>query len=128
MCLFSKKRTPLLATEDITCYKVLEITGAGYRTPFQSVKVNIPSVLYAMNFGEKLEYDLQDNVFIVEGQGVHAYVEKEIALNRATFLQYSFDDCETVIARCTIPEGTAYWLGLKGDIAAREMLIEKIVD
>lgn len=121
MCLLTNDPTPKVAEQHITCYKVLIVTENGLRTPFQLMSVEVPSRICCQDNGSRLTRDCKG--YMVEGQGVHAFVRR----SHATYLAEHGIVSKGVVAECRIPAGTEYWLGEKFDIAARVLHIEKIL-
>ena len=122
-------REPFVAGQDITCYKVLEKIAGGYRTPYRNIPITIPGRIYAdsREIPSGCDYYFGIKRWVVEAEGVHAYAQREKAKRGATEVKHWFHH-DSLVVQCRIPEGTEYWRGMHGDIAARKMLIEKIVD
>ena len=91
------------------CYKVLINTLVGYITPFRLIEVSVPGSINAVDKNSMPLYDRMNLRFKVKGEGVHAFCAKESAESCAK----ESEAC-AVIAECTIPAGTEYWLGQGG--------------
>ena len=114
MCLYSKTKIPLIAKEDITCYKIVCRPLNSKVSKYDSVCFNFPinkGLIYAE--GEKiiLEYGYYQ---IGEGY-LHSYTSLYHAKN--TCFGYNF------ILECIIPKGSEYFISKDGDEYASDKLI-----
>ena len=122
MCLLVDNPNPNVAKKPIKVYKLLikaKKTDT-YRFICQNGRVKFGETVKASKSNyQRLLCD--DNGYLIEGEGVHAYVTKKDALNS----HFLYD----VITEWEIPAGAKYWLGnqpSKGEIAATEMKFIKV--
>lgn len=124
MCLYikntHKKNTkgiyiPNIATKDVICYKWLDKTEKGFKTPFRNVLVKIPSVMKA-KLGISRWFGHQRI-----NKGIHAYVKKK---EISTDLRGEDD---AILVKCIIPKGSKYFEGTNNDIVANNMKLIKII-
>lgn len=119
MCLYTLDKTPKVAEQDITCYKVLvRLDDGKLLSPFICTRVSIGEAIkakYPNDMPVKAIYSYR-----VGGEGVHAYSKNEIPKWKIF--------ANRVVAEATIPAGTEYWTDeFNNEIAARQMIIEKIL-
>lgn len=120
MCLTTKQIEPKVATEDITCYKVLNIRDNGeYQTPYFSTIIP-PEIIE----GKKaLKPELKegetffDKKLHVEGKCIHSYATEKNALFQLTYFSEVFE--------CVIPKGALYYEGESNDYASSEIRFVK---
>lgn len=104
MCLIlsvkNKFGKPLIATEDICCYKFVDVLHDGsLRTPYQLVPVKIGST-YESDFSFDEDGDIE--------KGLHSLVSLKAAIKEANEI------CDSAICRCVIPKGSRYYKGKFG--------------
>lgn len=137
MCLVTKNPQPKVAKEPIRVYKVMlkhvgetiKIEGEyDFYFPCQRGGANIGDTVKATS-NKKPDFCPSFNtttaeegiVYLIEGQGVHAYSTLEDARN--SHLVYE------VITEWEIPAGAKYWRNLrKNEIAATEMKFLRVVE
>ncbi len=172
MCLYTTKPQGRILKRSKTVYKVLELyiyNGCGTEnrfsliTPYKLIGItSLPCTLYAKYgktdgkyFLEEEKYSslgmfskvLGKTIYCVEGEGVHAYLTKDISELReyydSSMLLGSFDYETTyekitakVIAKAHIPASSTVWdydkniykhYNFAPDIAADKMIIDKII-
>lgn len=124
MCLITKQIEPIVATEDITCYKVLNLLNKGeYFTPYRSTFV--PSEIIV---GEKaLKPELKegetffDKRLQIDGKCIHSYATEEESLKQISDFREVFE--------CIIPKGALYYKGDSNDYASSEIrFVKKIAE
>ena len=121
MCLFTDNSIPNVAEKPIKVYKLLNRKEPdAYQCICQGDIVKIGETVKASksNHQRLLWYG---SGYLVEGEGVHAYVTKKDAQNTEFYYE--------VITEWEIPAGAKYWLGnwhSKGEIAATEMKFIKV--
>lgn len=121
MCLFKDKRyhphnRPLIAKEDITCYKKLSQIEDTYITPCTHTQVPIECIRDKVPFKAEI---LSKFKFIwrhvlgfshsVEDGFIHAFQCDTYRKSYVTF-------------KCIIPKGTEYFIGIDGHIASKEII------
>lgn len=124
MCLFTSQPAEI-AVKPIIVYKVLVLTPAKeYSTPCQGNIVKVNDILKASVSAEPTEICINNkSIFVIEGEGVHAYTSKAFAKQTSLFYH--------VITKWEIPAGAKYWLGTdecEGEIAATEMKFIKVCE
>lgn len=136
MCLITKNKSPLIAEDDIVCYKLLVKTGNDYRTPYKLMYLDNKIVYGKKNLVAEGSEDIEHlplhgscipDRYKITGGFIHCYTDHETAIYRADF----FDNNECVVYvtvfECIIPKGTAYYKGNNCDICAKEIkLIKKV--
>lgn len=138
MCLYTKQILPIRAKKDITCYKALRPVPlynadstightARFETPVMKTPVNVPGTLIPDRCF--LRFPLYRNKFdaffriynIIDKGFIHAYTSQGEA---EKYMSFPF----VVIAECTIPKGTLYFISYnKTEICARYMILNHIV-
>lgn len=107
MCLITKDIKPLIATEDIVCYKVLEGEGTNifskYKTPYVE-RPCFPFLLAALNFpfiafDEKVIIKRDYGYLIGKGY-IHTYSSK---------VSLDTHSSRVKVFKCIIPKGTFYY-------------------
>jgi hypothetical protein len=116
MCLIIKpKQNPEIATEDITCYKVLYYNSVSneYSTVFQRAVVKAESVY------ESILTVADNGIYVAVEEGLHSFVHIEDANMLTSFFNFApLVDIENnyklkcVIAKCLIPKGSTYYAGV----------------
>ena len=129
MCLIKDKKhhpfnRPLIAGEDIVCYKVLTQHCCDspdiFRTPFQLEPIRIPVYLncqipfiawddskFCSFWRHKLGFSR-----IVESGFIHTYRNRYFI----PFIRHEF------VFKCIIPEGTEYFIGINNDYASERII------
>lgn len=125
MCLTTKQEKPLVAKEDIICYKFLD---KKMKSPFRNFQYQLGKI-YTDDVEEYIT-EHKDWKFIGAGF-FHAYLNKDDVVN----YQKEYRNTQESIYKCRIPKGTPYYSGieyLKGTkeitpIAAKSIeILEKI--
>lgn len=172
MCLYTTKPQGRILKRSKTVYKVLELyiyNGCGTEnrfsliTPYRLIGItSLPCTLYAKYGKTDGKYFLEEEkesilgifskvlgktIYCVEGEGVHAYLTKDISELREyddSSALLGFSDYETtyekitarVIAKAHIPASSTVWdydkniykhYDFAPDIAADKMIIDKII-
>ena len=119
MCLYTNNREPLIAKEDITCYKILHRTMFPniYRTPIMRTQVIkfpcIKSILRAEGIQKVIRVPICSpvDVFEVSEGFIHTYKYMESALCwiKSESALYWIKSRDYVVFACTIPKGTRYY-------------------
>lgn len=106
MCLISKTKEPLIAEEDIKCYKVV----AKSIIFLASSMIGTIITEYSSSLKSDIPFFKEEGGYIVESEGVHVYKGEEFA----------FDGFTLMTIPCIIPKGTKYWEGCI-DMAAQHI-------
>ena len=119
MCLVTKQIEPQIATEDITCYKVIRknMTSLYYK----EFKWEFGKVYDTLIEQDKDEFDT-----ITIHRAFHSY-ESLDELRQAYFI--TAQPCMTV--KCTIPKGSKVYKGKHSDIdgyASNQLIINEVID
>lgn len=85
MCLYSKEKVPLIAEEDIVCYKILQKSKDGYVSPYQEDKIIFNKLIIASR--PKREFEITSSIlpsrlqwcFSISEGFIHAYNTSLIA-------------------------------------------------
>ena len=118
MCLRTRNNEPLVAKEDIVCFKLLKNSKFlfffnRYYTPFQEVRVKLNQKLNA--HGEE-EIDIISPYYRDIGGGfIHAF--------RGLLVAKREKEDRWIIVKAIIPKGIRYYEGINGDICAKSMYI-----
>lgn len=127
MCLFKDNKYhphnhPLIAKEDIVCYKqVCRYSYGLYETPYTNTIIPTECVENKVPFKAKIGkifkffYDHVLGTTSMVGDGfIHVYKCPRYQFGHLTF-------------KCIIPKGTKYFIGDHGDLAAKEIIfLERI--
>ena len=141
MCLYTRQILPIRAKKDITCYKALRPVSfynadstighaARFETPFTKTPVNVPGTLIPgrcflrfplyQNSYSRHFYFGHLRTYTVDKGFIHAYTGQRKA---AESLGFPF-----VVAECTIPKGTLYFISHdKEEICAKQLILNYIV-
>lgn len=121
MCLIKNKafhphNHPLIAKEDIICYKKLQQIGDAYFTPCTYIQVPIEcirdkvpfeaTIFHKFNFIWRHVFGFGD---FVEDGFIHTYQEDNGRRNYEVF-------------KCIIPKDTKYFIGENGDYASEQII------
>jgi hypothetical protein len=126
MCLFKDEKyhphcRPLIAKEGIVCYKQVYRSRNDYTTPYINTIIPIECIENKIPFKAKIDkkfrffcYHVLGTTLVVNGGFIHVYT-------------YPKHDWEYITFKCIIPKGTKYFVGLHGDLAAKEIIfLEKV--
>lgn len=116
MCLYKGKNEMQTASEDIVCYKVVEIVNGKIRSYYQQtpIKLNVP-----------IEASRKENKFVMDAcrtltvEVVHSYKDKDLSesdmrhfilLSKGYHVLRLMDGYKISVAvlKCVIPKGTLY--------------------
>jgi len=137
MCLVTECRSPNVASEDITVYKVLHKNlsslhqffyyelGKVYKVPELVVrtvephtKVFVADEQAYLRYGGPDEWRLPDLIYISEG--FHSYTNLNRAVQQCTsFFRYC-------IVKCTVPAGSVYFLDMTGLMVSDSIRIDSV--
>lgn len=104
MCLFTEQTKPLIAEEDIVCYKIYYDSYGVLRTPWRNVPMPKKD--------EIITTDLEDKPF--EGYVRFGYHSLEQLID-ATFIASVLSNSwlsYSVVVKCVIPKGSKYYRGI----------------
>lgn len=125
MCLFTKDSEPLISTENITCYKVLEVRGDGLVSPYQK---------YPFIIGKELTDTVSPNpqdvfeYWMIEEGYFHSFTHPSHAEAILPVLKRRNKKAEYKIFEAVIPKGTQYHNGQQNvDICSKTLKIIKEV-
>jgi hypothetical protein len=127
MCLFKDDKyhphcRPLIAEEDIVCYKQVDRCPCGlYATPYTDTIIPTECIENKVPFKAKIDKifkffcdHILGTTLIVDDGFIHVYKYPQYQRGWTTF-------------ECIIPKGTKYFVGLRGDLAAKEIIfLEKV--
>ena len=119
------KPIALVAKQSILVYKVLEVRGKHYYTPYMSKAVNFDDE-YGMFFYKTTRFSIDRAYF--GGQyhygvlrGVHSYFDFDKANGTSDFLNKIFDVLN--IHYAIIPKGSKFYIGSNCDIASSNLVV-----
>ena len=127
MCLFKDKKfhphnRPLVAKEDIVCYKKLrQVCNTAYITPCTDTLIPIECIQDKVPFKAQIIFKLKfiwNHIFgfgnCVEDGFIHSFQTHTESRRYITF-------------KCIIPKGTKYFIGYEGDYASEKIIfLEKL--
>lgn len=132
MCLVTFSREPLIAEEDIVCYKQFYMySSSGFMfTPIVQYRVAVPEDIPTIMddtskpvkiknvpFGSTyLGKVINTPAYEISTGMIHAYTNPDLIVTNLTFYKKF---------KCIIPKGTRYYTGLNDDICAKKLLIIK---
>lgn len=121
MCLHRKGNKMQVATEDITCYKIIEAVHMAYniiryKSYFQDAPIEFGKPMKASVERDIKELDMPD---VLYGEVVHAFVYNTFSSMAALQLKECTTYCgpfncksiDIIVIKCTIPKGTYYCKG-----------------
>ena len=134
MCLFvnsgfhkvkNNKPIALVAKQSILVYKVLEVEGKHYHTPFEYMAINFDDE-YGMFFYKTTRFsiDVHNKYTYFVSKGIHSYIdfdEANYTNARMKHLYYSNANIHYAI----IPKGSKIYIGLDGDIVSSNLVVFK---
>jgi hypothetical protein len=109
MCLYSRKKEPLITDRDITCYKVVSIRDGKYYTPCVRRRINkryiIGRDLYCAH-GKPVDdgsyYNIEGIRIFAIGKGfIHTYGTVDVAFSKMGLNREVYE--------CIIPKGAEYY-------------------
>lgn len=122
MCLYKNDKyhphnRPLIAEKDIVCYKQVGRYSYGlYETPYTNTIVPTECIENKVPFKAKIVnkfrffcYHILGTTSIVGDGFIHVYKYPRYEFGPLTF-------------ECIIPKGTKYFIGIRGDLAAKEII------
>lgn len=117
MCLYTYDKKPLIAKDDIVCYKVVEYNPEmdTYNTPLQKTDVSE----YVKNktiWKDPSEPPVDRKVV---GKGIYDRSLYEIGMGYIHAFREPYGNITYHVYKCIVPKGTEYYLGFSNDICAR---------
>lgn len=131
MCLLSNSKKPLIAKEDIICYKVLQRLGDNtYVSPFRNVKYNINDFNYPLEKYNQNDYVYNDCIWYKIEQGfLHCFVSQNIDPNdyvSSSIFMYA-KIFPLYIFECYIPKGAKYFISrCKKEICTNKLFVKDV--
>lgn len=123
MCLYKNRmchrhNRPLIADEDIVCYKLVnKSTDGTYTTPHTDTIVPIECIEHKVPFKAKIVnpfrffcYHILGTTGIVGDGFIHVYKDPQQS------------HCGCITFKCIIPKGTKYFVGALNDYAAKKIV------
>lgn len=127
MCLVTKQICPLRAKRDITVYKILKYNLLGslnLYTPYTATRVKVGETMDDSN--EEIHFSVRSCGNAISKGMIHSYTDElyaRIVMTARWDLIY-----RGVIAECTIPKGTLYYISThKKTICSKKLRINKII-
>lgn len=121
-----KCMTPLIATEDIVCYKVLKqyknCRKKIYETPYQDFKVKLGAHYYqeGKKFQiKKISASYYSGPALEIEEGLHSWQNLSKAKESVGYSSYFYIK---VIVKCTIPKGSEYYIGINEDYCSDNLI------
>lgn len=127
MCLFTKQKEPLIAQEDIKCFKILREESGQWITPYRDypIKFNIELT------SEDNEKDTLLKVFgfyQVDKGYFHSCNSKESAIKymqdiKITYTRRKYKCPPLTAFKAIIPKGSKYYIGAGEDLCSNKLII-----
>ena len=120
MCLITTQSIAMIATKDITIYKLVHTMNNGMYTLYRGFLVGL-NVTYTSNIDA-----LTHTTKTVVNEALHAYADKDKALRwRET---YHKNDPTITLLKGRVPKGSRYYMNCHSkDIAADTMIYDEIL-
>ena len=120
----SNKPVALVAKQSILVYKVLEVEGKHYYTPFMSKDINFDDE-YGMFFYKTTKFSIDRTYYYVQYhydvlRGIHSYIDFDKAKHTNDFLQSLG---VSNIHYAIIPKGSKFYIGSNCDIASSNLVV-----
>lgn len=113
MCWIGNSKNKLIATEDIICYKIVNIECGKIYSQFMHFNYK-----FKKKYKCKIEGKFEDDLFIIN-KGFHSYTQD--------VLMYNFDTVCKVV-KCHIPKGSVYYINNSGEYVSEAIVIDNIVE
>lgn len=127
MCLFKdtkihKHNRPLVAKEDIVCYKILDYWSWSdeYYTPIQGEKIpnkcikeKVPFKAPIRNIFKFIRKHILGGSLSVEEDFIHTFIDVNKPFSERR---------DRVMFKCVIPKDTLYYVGIDNDYASRQII------
>lgn len=119
------KPIALVAKQSILVYKMLEVKGKHYRTPYRSKAVNFDDE-YGMFFYKTTRFSINRTYFCGQYhygvlRGIHSYFVFDEANNINYYLNKNF--CISNVHYAIIPKGSKFYIGSNYDIASSNLVV-----
>lgn len=121
MCLFSSQKTPLIANEDILCYKILIPVDGNFVTPYRDFIFNINKIIQ-----DKEEECIREIFGMTEVTSgfFHSFITKERVLEEIKILQRKLPTgTKLKVFKAIIPKGYSYYVGQRSDMCSKALII-----
>ena len=123
MCLYSKRKTPLVAKRDIKVYKMFyDYGGDNLQTPFLFREMKVGKRYKDTQTIHKQTYN---GYKVIQGGMFHAFKYASDAEYSAKYLSGKNVLLKVVVVECIIPKGAKYYNGIDADIASKELIVSK---
>ena len=126
------KPIALVAKQSILVYKVLEVKGRHYRTPYMSKAVNFDDE-YGMFFYKTTRFSIDRVRFFYQGReyreylvarGIHSHIDLAKANCTISYIKILCDlNAIPNIHYAIIPKGSKFYIGAEGDIASSNLVV-----
>lgn len=137
MCLYSRKREPFIAEEDIPCYKELFRTSRNvYVSPYQRMKYTIGGFNYPMDEPKEIKRDEYSYimfgriVYVIDSGYLHCYADVKKNEKRIRNVKENQNSCNTdhlYIFDCYIPKGSEYYISTDGcEICTNKLFVKPL--
>lgn len=131
MCLLSNTKKPLIAKEDIICYKVLQrLEDGSYISPFREVKYkindfNFPEEESDMNMKSLTQYA---PIYAIDSGFLHCLTSQGLLyLQKFVYASVLAKEFPFYLFVCYIPKGSKYFISHCGtEICADKLFVEDI--
>ena len=125
MCLYSRQRRLKLSRKEIVCYKILKTIDGDTFTPFKHMFITTGQFYnkIPIRAREKVKKCSIGSYYLYDIGLIHSYLDLEKAKSRIP----SSPARGFFICKCHIPKYTRHVYGNDGEIAAKKIIIDKII-
>lgn len=121
MCLYSEQKVPMVARENIVCYKILIPVNGKLVTPYRDFIFNTNVV--TKDEAEEHIGEIFGKTEVSSGY-FHSFTTKERVLEEIKVIQRKAPKGTTIkVFKVIIPEGTLYYVGQRDDICSKALII-----
>jgi hypothetical protein len=109
MCLYSRKKEPLIADRDITCYKVVSIRGGKYYTPCVRRRISKRHIIGRCLYYAHGKPVVEGSYYTFSGIRIFAVGKGFIHTYGRVDVEFSKMGVNREVYECIIPKGTEYY-------------------
>lgn len=129
----NNKPIALVAKQSILVYKVLEVEGKHYHTPFEYMAINFNDE-YGMFFYKTTRFNINRTHFdLSDGhkcaydvwRGIHSYIDFGEADYTTDYMKNLYDSTNPNIHYAIIPKGSKFYIGCDDDIVSSNLVVFK---
>lgn len=121
MCLYSKQKNPIIANNNIECYKILISIDGKLITPYRDFIFGINTIVK-----DEAEEHISEVFGMTEVSSgfFHSFTTKERVLEEIETLQRKFPKgTKLKVFKAIIPKGSIYYVGQRSDMCSKALII-----